>query len=112
MTRSRAALTPVIVGAASLLLAVPAAADPATDFLTKLRASGYDPGSTSYDEEMTLINAAGACNLMHYDYTAEQARDYLRNQYPNVALTDLAVMVDVAQQTLCKAQGAPVRPDW
>lgn len=102
----------MIGSAGALLCAVPAHADPATDFLTQLREAGYDPGSSSYDQSMTLINAAAACNLLHYDFTPEQARGYLRNQYPGVALTDLALMVDVAQQTLCKAQFAPVEPDW
>ncbi|AEF37798.1 hypothetical protein JDM601_3798 [Mycolicibacter sinensis] len=96
----------------SLLFAVPAPADPATDFLSTLRESGYDLGSTTYDEEMTLINASTACSLMHYDYTPEQARDYLRFQYPDVAPSQLAVLVSVAQQTLCGPQFTPVEHDW
>lgn len=112
MTRTRAGLIAVVGGAVSLLFAVSAPADPATDFLSMLRERGYDPGWTTYDEEMTLINASTACNLMHYDYTPEQARDYLRHQYPDVAPAQLAVLVSVAQQTLCGPQFAPIEPAW
>lgn len=100
------------IAALPLIIVPTAAADPATDFLTNLRASGFDPGTTPYDEEMTLIHASTACNIMHYDYTPTQARDYLRNQYPSVTPAQLSTFVDVAQQSLCKAQFAPVKPDW
>jgi len=112
MKSTRLGLAVVATVALPLLSTPPAVADPATDFLTNLRASGFDPGTTPYDEAMALVHASTACNIMHYDYTPTQARDYLRNQYPGVALVQLSTFVNVAQQTLCNAQYAPVKPDW
>ncbi|MGH3969771.1 MAG: DUF732 domain-containing protein [Mycobacterium sp.] len=104
----------------SLVVAVPAHADPDNDFhvepgdefLAMLSEEGLDVGHSGADVQLTLASAEMVCHLLHYDFTAEDAGRYVGYQFPKATPQQLAGFVEAAQTKLCPLAYAPVYPGW
>jgi hypothetical protein len=94
----------------SLLVAVPANADPGTDFLTMVSAAGLNVGDTPADVEITLSTGDEICNVLHDGYSPQEAARQVHYRFPNATPQQAAGFVDAAQAKLCGPLFAPMQP--
>ena len=97
------------VALTSIALAVPAHADPGTDFLTALTSSGFDVGASSTDALYTLAAGENVCELLHYNFTSQDARESMVYAFPKATSQQIAYFVQAAQDHLCSLSYAPVK---
>jgi hypothetical protein len=91
-----------------LVIAVPARADNATDFLAKVSEEGLNTGDTSTDVQLTLYLGTAVCELMHYGYTPQIAGRQVLYRFPNATPGQVAGFVDAAQAKLCAQDYGPL----
>lgn len=101
----------VAVLSVPVLLATPAHADPGSEFLELVAATGLDVGPSITDRLFALATAESLCDLFHYGFTADDARDNIVYKYPNATPQQLAGFVSAAQSKLCaQAYAVPSAP--
>ena len=110
MTKTRTGMFIAAVISTSLVVAAPAHADNASDFLAIMSEQGIDVGSAPADVEITLSAAEYVCNLLHYGFTPQQAGEQLPYSLPNLTPQQAASFVDAAQAKLCEQAYAPLQP--
>lgn len=94
----------------SLVGAVPAHADNASDFLAKVSEHGLNVGDTPPDMQATLAAGTEICQLLHYGYTPQVAGQQLPYVYPNATPEQIAGFVEAAQLYLCPQMETPLQP--
>ena len=90
------------------VLAPAAHADPGTDFLTSLTASGFDVGASSTDALYTLAVGENVCELLHYNFTPQDARETTVYAFPKATPQQITHFVQAAQDHLCSLSYAPI----
>jgi hypothetical protein len=85
----------------SLVVAVPAGADNASDFLAMVSERGINVGDTPADVELTLATGTEVCELIWHGYTPEVASRQVKYQFPNATSEQSAGFVEAAQARLC-----------
>jgi Protein of unknown function (DUF732) len=95
----------------SLVVAVPAQADPGTDFLTMVSGLGLNVGETPADVQQTLAAAVAICDVLFYGFTPEVASRQVHYVFPNATPQQAAGFVDAANRSkLCEQDMAPLQP--
>ena len=96
------------VALTSLVVVAPAHADPGTDFLTALTANEIDVGTSSSDVLYTLAAGENVCELLHYNFTPQDARASMVYALPKATPQQIAYFVQAAQDHLCAHSYPPM----
>jgi Protein of unknown function (DUF732) len=98
------------VALTSLAAGVPphADADPGTDFLTSLTSNGIDVGTSSADVLYTLEAGENVCELLHYNFTPQDARATILYALPKATPEQVSYFVQAAQDHLCAHSYPPM----
>ena len=110
MTKTRTGMFAAAVISTSLVVAAPAHADNASDFLAMMSEQGINVGAEPADVESTLSAGEYVCNLLHYGFTPQQAGQQLPYSVPNLTPQQVASFVDAAQAKLCEQAYALLQP--
>jgi hypothetical protein len=94
----------------SLVVAVPAHADNASDFLDLLSGDGVNVGDSPADVELTLTAGQLVCHLLHDGFTTQDANREMRYSFPDATPEQLAGIVEAAQAKLCAQAYTPLQP--
>jgi hypothetical protein len=86
--------------------------EPSDEFLAMLSEEGLDAGHSGADVQLTLASGEMVCHILHYGFTAEDARRYVGYQFPKATPQQLAGFVKAAQTKLCPLAYTPVYPGW
>lgn len=96
--------------ATSLVVAVPAHADSASDFLAMVSGDGLNVGDTPADVQIALSTGNEICQLIHYGYTPQVAGRQVPYVFPNATPQQVAGFVQAAQAHLCAQLYTPLQP--
>ena len=111
MPKVRIGICVVALMSTSLIAAVPARADSASDFLAMVSKTGLDVGSTSTDSQFALALGTELCELMNYGFTPEVASQQVKYEYPKATPEQSAAFTNAAQASkLCSTIFAPLNP--
>ncbi len=93
----------------SLVVAAPAHADNASDFLAVVSGLGINVGDTPPDVSLTLAAGELVCQLLHYDSTPQEAGRNVLYTFPNATPQQVSGFVDAAQDKLCEQSYGPLQ---
>lgn len=109
MSKVQIGICTAAVMSASLIMAVPAHADSAGDFLAMLSAKGINVGNTPTDTQFTLAAGVEICELMNFGYTPEVASRQVKYEIPNATPEQSTAFVEAARTSkLCAQIFTPV----
>jgi hypothetical protein len=110
MAKLRIGVLVVAAMVTSLVGAVPAQSDNASNFLAKVSEHGLNVGDTPADMQATLATGTEICQLLHYGYTPQVAGQQLPYVFPNATPEQIAGFVEAAQRYLCPQMETPLQP--
>jgi hypothetical protein len=111
MPKVRIGMCAVALMSTSLIGAVPAHADSASDFLAMVSKTGLDVGNTPTDSQFALALGAELCEMMNYGFTPEVASEQVKYEFPKATAEQSAGFTKAAQASkLCAQLFTPVDP--